>query len=139
MNTLFSSSLRNKCRAVLPFISTVTLASSISLVSGCSLFRVYTIDVPQGTPISQQQANRVKVGMNENQVLYLLGTPAFKDVIESNRWDYIYDYKAGTFGKRAGKQDIHNAEQHLKIYFTNHRVSRIEGLQSLPSKPQRSW
>ncbi len=133
------TSLRHKARALSSLLPTIALVSSISLTSGCSLFRVYTIDVPQGTPISQQQAQRVQVGMSENQVLYLLGSPAFRDVIEANRWDYIYDYKAGTFGKREGKQDINNAEQHLRIYFSNRRVSRIEGLQGLPTKTQRSW
>ena len=102
-------------------------------MSGCSLLSVYKIDLPQGTPITQTQAQKIQVGMNQNQVLYLLGSPAIRDTLEPNRWDYIYDYKAGTEGQRKGIADVKNASQHLKVYFDNNGiVTRIEGLESLP-------
>ncbi len=113
---------------------TSALLSVMALSSGCSLFSVYKIDIPQGTPITQKQAKRVQVGMSQAQVLYLLGNPAFKDTIEANRWDYIYDYEAGTVGKREHKPNVHNAQQHLVVYFANGKVSRIQGLKSLPVK-----
>lgn len=112
------------------------LALSVFL-SSCSLLRVYTIDLPQGTPITQAQAQRVNVGMNQDQVLYLLGSPALKDTLSPNRWDYIYDYEAGTDGRRAKKADVHNASQHLVVFFDNNRrVSRIDGISTLPSVRQ---
>lgn len=132
-------SIFNKNRQHLQFLATVTLASSISFISGCSLLRVYTIDVPQGTPITQSQAQQLKVGMSKHQVLYVLGSPAFKDTIEANRWDYIYDYEAGTFGKRKRKVNIHNASQHLTIYFSNNQVSRIEGRETLPKNINNNY
>lgn len=101
---------------------------------GCSLFSVYKIDLPQGTPITQSQAAQVQVGMTQAQVLYLLGSPALRDTLAPNRWDYIYDFQAGTEGRRAGKADITNASQHLIIYFNAAgQVSRIEGVESLPT------
>ncbi len=112
---------------------TMTLGASVAL-SGCSLFSVYKIDLPQGTPITQTQAQKLKVGMNQNQVLYILGSPAIRDTLAPNRWDYIYDYKAGTVGAREGITDVKNASQHLIIYFDgNGIVTRIEGLDSLPT------
>ena len=112
---------------------TVTLGASVAM-SGCSMLSVYKIDLPQGTPITQTDAQKLKVGMNQNQVLYILGSPAIKDTLEPNRWDYIYDYQAGTEGRRKGIADVKNASQHLKIYFdTNGIVTRIEGLESLPA------
>ena len=97
------------------------------------LFSVYKIDLPQGTPITQTQAQKLKVGMNQNQVLYVLGSPAIRDTLEPNRWDYIYDYKAGTEGQRKGIADVKNASQHLIIYFdANGIVNRIEGIETLP-------
>lgn len=108
------------------------LASTITL-SGCSIFRVYTIDLPQGTPITTTQANQVKVGMTQDQVLYLLGSPAIKDTLNPNRFDYLYDFKAGTDSKQAGKKDIKNASQYMSIYFENGRVVRIMGKETLPS------
>nr|WP_201534806.1 outer membrane protein assembly factor BamE [Psychrobacter ciconiae] len=125
------------------FCSTTPLRSvafSAALVAvlgmtGCSALSVYTIDLPQGTPITQSQAQKLKTGMNQNQVLYILGSPAIKDTLVPNRWDYIYDYEAGTEGRRQGKPNIHNASQHLKVYFdANGMVNRIEGIETLPEK-----
>ncbi|MBS9779696.1 MAG: outer membrane protein assembly factor BamE [Moraxellaceae bacterium] len=106
----------------------------IGLTSGCSWLRVYTIDVPQGTPISQEQVKKIQLGMNKSQVIYLIGTPAFRDTLEPNRWDYIYTYEAGTFGKRKGKINILGQQQYLHVYFSNGKVSRIEGIDSLPER-----
>ena len=109
--------------------------TGVIALSGCSALSVYKIDLPQGTPITQQQAQKLKVGMNQNQVLYILGSPAIKDTLAPNRWDYIYDYEAGTEGRRQGKPNIHNASQHLKVYFdANGIVTRIEGIETLPAK-----
>ena len=110
----------------------LTLGASVAL-SGCSLFSVYTIDLPQGTPITQMQAQKLQVGMNQNQVLYILGSPAIRDTLAPNRWDYIYDYQAGTEGKRKGIADVKNASQHLIVYFDEQGIdTRIEGVDSLP-------
>ena len=90
--------------------------------------------MPQGTAITQTQAQKLQVGMNQNQVLYILGSPAIKDTLEPKRWDYIYDYKAGTEGRRKGIADVKNASQHLIVYFDdNGIVTRIEGIDSLPA------
>lgn len=132
---LIAQPLRPQSRhtALRKLLLTATIATSVAL-SGCSLFSVYKIDLPQGTPITQTQAQKVQVGMNQNQVLYILGSPAIRDTLAPNRWDYIYDYKAGTEGERQGIQDVKNASQHLVIYFdANGFVSRIEGVETLPS------
>ncbi len=130
---MINSTLYKKSRLLL---ATFALTSIISLTSGCSWLRVYTIDIPQGTPISQEQAKKVQIGMNKSQVIYLIGTPAFKDTLEPNRWDYSYTYKAGTFGKRKGKLDVLGGQQYLTVYFTNGKVSRIEGMDSLPERKE---
>jgi len=114
-------------------IVTAMLSATVAM-SGCSLFSVYTIDLPQGTAITQAQAQNLQVGMSQAQVLYVLGSPAIKDTLEPKRWDYIYDYKAGTEGSRKGIADVKNASQHLVVYFDdNGLVSRIEGIESLPA------
>ena len=117
-------------------LRTLIFATSIGAMltlSGCSMLSVYKIDLPQGTPITQTQAQKLRVGMNQNQVLYILGSPAIRDTLAPNRWDYIYDYQAGTEGVRKGIADVKNASQHLKIYFdANGIVNRIEGLETLP-------
>lgn len=114
----------------------VTVAAVLSL-SACSLFGVYKIDLPQGTPITQTQAQKIQPGMSKNQVLYLIGSPAMRDTLEPNRWDYIYDYTPGTYGVREGKEVIRNASQHLVVYFDGSDVvTRIEGIETLPQTKQ---
>ncbi len=123
---VFSNSTLRKLTTTIVLSATVTL-------SGCSLFSVYKIDLPQGTPITQSQAQSLKLGMSQNQVLYILGSPAVRDTLAPNRWDYIYDFQAGTEGNRKGVADVKNASQHLVIYFdANGLVNRIEGIETLP-------
>ena len=75
--------------------------------------------------------------MNKNQVLYLIGSPALRDTLAPNRWDYIYDYTPGTYGEREGKKVISNASQHLIIYFDeSDTVVKVEGIESLPATKQ---
>nr|WP_201557180.1 outer membrane protein assembly factor BamE [Psychrobacter sp. 72-O-c] len=123
----------SRSSALRKLVITGMLSATVAM-SGCSLLSVYKIDLPQGTPITQTQAQKLKVGMNQNQVLYILGSPAIRDTLEPNRWDYIYDYQAGTEGQRKGIADVKNASQHLIVYFdANGVVTRIEGLESLPA------
>lgn len=110
----------------------IAISATLTL-SACSIFGVYTIDLPQGTPITQAQAQQIQPGMSKNQVLYLLGSPAVRDTLAPNRWDYIYDYTPGTYGQREGKKVITNASQHLIIYFDeSETVVKVEGVESLP-------
>ena len=131
VNSLSLRSIAN-AHTLRKLIITVSLGATLTL-SGCSLFSVYQIDLPQGTPITQLQAQTLKLGMSQNQVLYILGSPAIRDTLEPNRWDYIYDFQAGTDGSRKGIADVKNASQHLVIYFdANGLVSQIEGIETLP-------
>ncbi|MBR0574007.1 MULTISPECIES: outer membrane protein assembly factor BamE [Pasteurellaceae] len=79
-------------------------------VTACSTLEkvVYRIDVPQGNYLEQEKVDQLKVGMNQEQVLYLLGTPLLKDIFAQNRWDYV-------FIKRKGHQDP--VQRTLFIYF----------------------
>ncbi len=109
--------------------------SALLLTSGCSAFGVYKIDLPQGTPLVQAQAQKVQLGMSKAQVVYLIGSPAVRDTLAPNRWDYIYDYTPGTYGKREGLQKVQDASQHLIIYFDDAGlVKAIAGVETLPTK-----
>ncbi|HQV26076.1 MAG TPA: outer membrane protein assembly factor BamE, partial [Acinetobacter sp.] len=56
-----------------------------SLLSGCSIFGVYKVDIPQGTPLTQAQAAQVQVGMSFQQVRFLLGSPTVTDPLNPSR------------------------------------------------------
>ncbi|MFD0966145.1 outer membrane protein assembly factor BamE [Seminibacterium arietis] len=51
---------------------------------------VYRIDVPQGNYLEAATLSQVKVGMNAQQVQYLLGTPVLIDPFNNNSWYYIF-------------------------------------------------
>lgn len=124
--------MTNKVR-LLPVAALAAVLTS-AVLPACTWLSVYKIDIPQGMPINPNQLAQVKVGMNQNQVLYLLGTPAVRDTLNPNRWDYIYDFTAGKIAQREGKPDIHNAQQYVKIYFDSAgNVSRIERRSEKPT------
>lgn len=66
-------------------------------LSACSTVKkvVYRIDVPQGNYLEQDKVDQVRVGMNKEQVLYLLGTPMLQDAFAPNRWDYVFILRKG--------------------------------------------
>lgn len=112
----------------------IMLALFVStLMSGCSVLGVYKVDIPQGTPLTRTQALQIKVGMTQQQVRFLLGSPAITDTLNPNRWDYLYHYIPGTYARKAKLPAT--SGQHLRVYFDNQGlVSRIEGLDTLPEK-----
>lgn len=66
-------------------------------VTACSSVKkvVYRIDVPQGNYLEQDKIDQLKVGMNQEQVQYLLGTPMLKDSFAQNRWSYVFIKREG--------------------------------------------
>ena len=79
-------------------------------VSACSTVKkvVYRIDVPQGNYLEQDQIAQLQVGMNHEQVIYLLGAPVLRNAFAPNRWDYV-------FIKREGHNDP--VQRTLQVYF----------------------
>jgi len=68
----------------------ITLASA-----GCGL--IYKQNVQQGNAIEQDDLDELYEGMNQRQVLFVLGTPSIKDPFQQDRWDYVQ-----TFSRRGG-------------------------------------
>ena len=101
-----------------------------SLLAGCSIFGVYKVDIPQGTPLTKAQASQVQVGMNFQQVRFLLGSPTVTDPSIHN---------VGTISTTISREHMLKSEnpaahgQHLKIYFDGTgTVTKIEGLETIP-------
>ena len=104
-----------------------------ALLSGCSLLGVYTIDIPQGTPLTQAQVSQIKLGMTQQQVRFYLGSPTLTDTLSPNRWDYLYHYTPGT---DARKLDIKPATgQILSLRFSAAGLLEdISGQASIPEQ-----
>ena len=54
-------------------------------LSACNALRVYTIDLPQGNPITQADANKLKLGMSPSQVRYEVVGPMITDTFNAQR------------------------------------------------------
>jgi len=63
----------------------------LGLISAC----VYEIDIQQGNKLEPNDIEAIEVGMTQNQVRYLLGTPVVNDLFRDDRWDYIYYFRSG--------------------------------------------
>ncbi len=70
----------------------ILLVASLILtfnLTGCAL-RPYQNPVQQGINLSANQISQLQVGMSQNQVSYLLGSPNLIDPYHPNTWYYIY-------------------------------------------------
>jgi outer membrane protein assembly factor BamE len=75
----------------LPAMLMVMLATA-----GCGL--IYKQNIQQGNALEQDELDELYIGMNERQVLFVLGTPSIKDPFRPDRWDYVQ-----TFSRRGGE------------------------------------
>ena len=103
-------------------IKTITKLIAITLfiiLAGCSgrLFTVHKIDVQQGNAIDPEKVAQLQVGMNKEQVRFLMGTPLITDVFHPDRWDFVY-HLIPDFGDKE--------RRHVAVHFEGDIVASIE-------------
>jgi outer membrane protein assembly factor BamE len=67
-------------------------------LSGCSFLYdtfVYQIDVTQGNYIEDDKLDQITLGMSQEQVIFILGSPMLIDQFDSSKWYYIRYIKPG--------------------------------------------
>jgi outer membrane protein assembly factor BamE len=94
----------------------VLIISTAALLSGCNV--LYRQPVYQGTLFEQKNVEQLKVGMSQQEVYGLLGSPPIADPFHQSRWDYT-----ATQRKRYNKAEIKN----MTVFFENGAVSKWEG------------
>jgi outer membrane protein assembly factor BamE len=95
-------------------IFSLTLATLTA--SGCGL--IYTQNIQQGNAIEQDDLDELYVGMNQRQVLFVLGTPSVKDPFHPERWDYVQ-----TFSRRGSPM----VQRTITLRFEDDLLSEIDG------------
>jgi len=91
------------------------------LLSGCA----HKIDIQQGNALSLETLDKVKPGMERDQVRFILGTPLLTDPFHQDRWDYYYSQsKEGKEPERYG----------ATLYFTGNTLERIEKYGPIPAQ-----
>ena len=79
-------------------------------------YRIYISDIPQGNAIDQEKLERLYVGMNKDQVVYLLGTSLVQNVFRHDRWDYVHYIR-----KKNKPQEL----RRVTLYFEGDELVRI--------------
>lgn len=98
----------------LPFLLPLLL-----LVAGCSSVPLlHKIDIQQGNVITQEMVDKLKPGMTQSQVRFLLGSPMISDAFHKGRWDYVY-YLA----KKGKLQE----QRSITIFFEEDKLTRVAG------------
>jgi outer membrane protein assembly factor BamE len=103
--------------------SLIAIFSIAIILGACS---VHKIDVQQGNVITQEMLEKLKIGMEKQQVSRLLGTPLIKDPFRKGRWDYIYKFVAGDTGE--------TQSSHITLYFDGDNLTKIDVLKTPPAE-----
>lgn len=93
--------------------------------TGCSNLRfpgVYRIDIEQGNLVDQAMLDKLRPGMTEAQVRFVMGSPQLVDPFEAGRWVYLY---------RLRKGDGELVTNRVVLWLEGGRLARWEG-QALP-------
>jgi outer membrane protein assembly factor BamE len=102
------------------------------LLAGCRLYnpieklRPHKIDIQQGNAITQEMVDKLKPGMTQSQVRFILGTPLVQDPFHPNRWDYFYRYVKG---------GVVTEERRITAVFEEGKLKGIEGNVVISSQP----
>jgi len=86
------------------------------MCSGCNL--IYKQNIQQGNAIEQDDLDELYIGMNQRQVLFVLGTPSVKDPFHDDRWDYVQ-----TFSRRGSPM----VQRTITLRFEDGLLSEIDG------------
>jgi outer membrane protein assembly factor BamE len=84
--------------------------------TGCNL--IYKQNIQQGNALEQDDLDELYIGMNQRQVLFVLGTPSVKDPFNQNRWDYVQ-----TFSRRGNPMITRT----VTLRFEDGLLASIEG------------
>lgn len=99
----------------------IALLLGTLVVAGCSSLRfpgVYRIDIEQGNLVDDDMLSRLKPGMTEAQVRFVMGSPQMADPFVPGRW--VYGYRL-----RRGSGEV--IENRVILWFTDGKLTRWEG------------
>ena len=95
------------------FINSI-LAVVLLILSGCSAHR---IDIQQGNKVTPENFAKLKIGLSQTQVVFILGSPLLKDPFHEGRWDYLFYLKPGNKA---------TVQSRLTLYFDGDVLTRID-------------
>jgi outer membrane protein assembly factor BamE len=106
------------------------LVAAALAIAGCSNLRfpgVYRIDIEQGNIVTQEMVEKLRPGLSEAQVRFVMGSPQIVDPFEPGRWVYLYNLRRG---------NGENVENRFVLWLENGSLVRWEGT-PLPDSARR--
>ncbi len=105
------------------YLKTLVFILSITLLFACQskLLTVHKIDVQQGNALDAEMIAKVEIGMNKEQVRYVLGSPLITDSFHPDRWDYIYLFTPG-YGEQERRQLTLTFDRNEVIDIIKHNI-----------------
>ena len=97
-------------------ILAITIALSLS---ACSSW-VFRLDIPQGNFLEQKDIDKLQIGMNKEQVKFVLGSPVIDDAFNDDTWHYVYSLKSG-------RSEEFNSQKKFILYFEKDLLVKAEG------------
>ncbi len=88
----------------------------LAVSAGCSIHKV---DIQQGNIVSQEMMSQLKIGMKQDQIERLMGSPLIVDPFRRDRWDYIHSFKSG-------KSDAPRSQYRITLFFEGDQLARID-------------
>lgn len=95
----------------------ISIAFSL-IISACSLFTPYRLDIPQGNILKQEDVSQLKIAMTKAQVRFLLGDPIIQDPFNKEKWNYVQLEQPGN--KPIKRRNIY-------LYFEGDKLVKMEG------------
>ncbi len=95
-------------------------------LSLCACGLIFKLPTRQGNVLDQKDIDKVELGMNRQQVQFILGTPIAASSMRPERWDYLAYYK-NPRGKAFSRT--------LTLYFDGDKLARMEGQKLAASEP----
>ena len=113
----------------------IYMALSLTLISCTSVLpEPHKIDIQQGNQVKKADLDKLKLGMNHEQVKFVLGTPLLTDGFNNNRWDYMYWLKSGDGRLKKSRIVLYFKGDILEKIDSSHFVAEKSKQPKLPTK-----
>ena len=101
------------------FFAAIVVACMAFGLSACNNLGVHRIDIQQGNLVTQENVEKVKVGMSRNEVRLALGTPLLRDPFRADRWDYYF-----SISQAGGATE----QRKVTVAFDADKVTKVDGI-----------
>lgn len=133
--------LKLKMRSIsIKIISILTILLGFASLSGCIFPGVYKLNIQQGNIVTQDMLDKLKPGMTERQVIYVMGNPVLKAPYQDERWDYIYTLEERDIVTKSYRISVFFNEQRQFTHYTGElpekEFSEKDQLKNLPKEEQ---